>query len=73
MTDLLIRGVPEDVVSAIESKAARQGLSRTEFLRRPMVRVASNSEEPVTIDHLRRFGETFADLGDPEVMRRAWG
>jgi plasmid stability protein len=72
MTDLLIRGVPEDVVSAIEVKAARLGLSRSEYLRRQMVRVASTADEPVTVEHLRRFGEIFADLGDPEVMRRAW-
>lgn len=72
MTDVLIRGVPEEVVSAIEVKAARLGLSRTEYLRRQLVRVASSSDGPVTVEHLRRFGETFADLGDPEVMRRAW-
>jgi plasmid stability protein len=72
MTDLLIRDVPEDVVSAIEVKAARLGLSRTEYLRRQMVRVASSADEPVTVEHLQWFSETFADLGDPEVMRRAW-
>ncbi|MEX1163072.1 MAG: antitoxin [Nitriliruptor sp.] len=72
MTDLLIRGVPEEVVSAIEVKAACLGLSRTEYLRRQMVRVASTTDEPVTVEHLRRFGEIFADLGDVEVMRRAW-
>lgn len=72
MTDLLIRGVPEDVVSAIEAKAARLGLSRTEYLRRQMTRVATTADEPVTVEHLRRFGKVFADLGDPEVMREAW-
>ncbi len=72
MTDVLIRGVPDDVVSVIEAKAKRLGLSRTEYLRRQMVRVASTSDEPVTVHSLQRFAETFADLGDPEVMRRAW-
>jgi hypothetical protein len=72
VTDLLIRGVPPEVVSAIESKAARLGLSRSEYLRRQMARVAATSDEPVTVDDLRRFGELFADLGDPEVMRGAW-
>lgn len=72
MTDLLIRGVPEDVVSAIEAKAARLGLSRTEYLRRQMTRVATTADEPVTVEHLRRFGKVFADLVDPEVMREAW-
>ena len=26
----------------------------------------------VTVESLRRFKETFADLADPEVMRSAW-
>jgi hypothetical protein len=72
MTDVLIRGVPDDVLAAIEAKARRLGLSRTEYLRRLMVRVASTSDESVTRDSLQRFAETFADLGDPEIMRQAW-
>jgi plasmid stability protein len=72
MTDLLIRGLPEEVVSAIETKAARLGLSRTEYLRRQVTRIASTANESVTVDQLRRFGEIFVDLGDPEVMRGAW-
>jgi hypothetical protein len=72
MPDLLIRDVPDDVVSAIEAKAKRLGLSRTEYLRRQMARVATTTEGTVTVDALQRFGEVFADLGDAEVMRRAW-
>ena len=72
MTDLLIRGVPDDVVAAIEAKAKRLGLSRTEYLRRQMVRVASTADEPVSVESLRQFARTFADHGDPEVMRGAW-
>ena len=72
MTDVLIRDVPDDVVSAIEAKAKRLGLSRTEYLRRQMLRVASTGDEPVTVESLRQFAETFADLTDPEVMRGAW-
>ena len=72
MTDVLIRDVPDDVVSAIEVKAKRLGLSRTEYLRRQMARVASTSDEPVSVESLRQFAQTFADLGDPEVMRGAW-
>lgn len=72
MTDILIRDVPDDVVSAIETKAKRLGLSRTEYLRRQMLRVASTSDEPVTVESLRQFAQTFADLADPEVMRGAW-
>lgn len=72
MADVLIRDVPDDVVSAIETKAKRLGLSRTEYLRRQMLRVASTSDEPVTVESLRQFAQTFADLADPEVMHGAW-
>ncbi len=72
MKDLLIRDVPDEVVSAIESKAKRLGLSRTEYLRRQMARMATTGEATVTEESLRRFGDTFADLSDPAVMNRAW-
>jgi hypothetical protein len=72
MPDVLIRDVPDDVVSAIDAKAKRLGLSRTEYLRRQMLRVASTSDEPVSVESLRQFARIFADLGDPEVMRGAW-
>lgn len=72
MTDVLIRDVPDDVVSAIEAKAKRLGLSRTEYLRRQMLRVAATTDDPVTVEALLDFGQTFADLGDPDVMRQAW-
>jgi hypothetical protein len=38
MPDILIRGVPDDVVAAIDAKAQRAGLSRTEYLRRTLSR-----------------------------------
>lgn len=74
MTDVLIRDVPEDVIAAVDAKARRLGLSRTEYLRRQLLQTATSSEEPgtVTTEDLRRFGDTFADLSDPEVMRQAW-
>ena len=72
MTDVLIRDVPDHVVSAIDAKAKRLGLSRTEYLRRQMLRVASTGDEPVTVESLREFARTFSDLADPEVMSGAW-
>lgn len=72
MTDVLIRDVPDDVIAAIEAKAKRLGLSRTEYLRRQMARVASVPEGPVTVQDLQRLSDTFGDLADPEVMRGAW-
>jgi hypothetical protein len=72
MTDVLIRDVPDEVVAAIEDKARRLGLSRTEYLRRQMLRVATSTEAQVTTESLQRFNQRFSDLGDPDVMRGAW-
>jgi plasmid stability protein len=72
MSDVLIRDVPDDVLAALESHAARLGLSRNEYLRRQLAREAQRSTTPVTMDDLRWFTEAFGDLGDPEVMRQAW-
>jgi len=72
MADILIRDVPDDVVAAIDAKANQMGLSRTEYLRRSLTSDAKASGGTVTSADLSRFAETFADLGDPEIMRRAW-
>ena len=72
MTDMLIRGVPDDVVAALDAAARRLGISRTEYLRRELTRLAVSGSGPVTGDALREFATTFADLGDTELMRRAW-
>lgn len=72
MTDLLIRNVPDDVVAALDMKAKRLGLSRSEYLRRQMVREATTSSQTVTVQSLQRFGDAFADLADADVMARAW-
>lgn len=71
MTDLLIRDVPDDVVAAIDANAGRLGLSRSEFLRRTLAQAAYRPAA-VTAEQLRRFGDTFADLADDDVMRQAW-
>jgi plasmid stability protein len=72
MTDVLVRDVPDDVVAALDARAARLGLSRSQYLRRRLAQEALPAAEPTTTDHLSSFAETFADLADPEVMRGAW-
>ncbi len=72
MTDILIRNVPEDIVAAIEANANRAGLSRAEYLRRTLDRERHSTGDEVTVESLARFSETFADLGDDDVMRAAW-
>jgi hypothetical protein len=71
MTDILIRDVPDDVVAAIDANAGRLGLSRTEYLRRTVAQ-AAHRPATVTVEQLRRFGATFVDLADDEIMRQAW-
>ena len=72
MADILIRDVPEDVIAAIDTKAQRLGLSRTEYLRRTLTRERDATPAAVSVADLAAFADTFADLADPEVIDRAW-
>lgn len=72
MTDILIRGVPDDVVGAIDARAKRLGISRTEYLRRTLERERVQTTGPVTVEHLVRTASLARDLDDPDVMSGAW-
>ncbi len=72
MTDVLIRDVPDDVLAAIDARAARLGISRSEYLRRALERERAAGSTPVGVDQLRRFCDLARDLGDPDVMDGAW-
>ena len=72
MSDILIRNVPEEVVTAIDARAAALGLSRNEYLRRRLAQDSHVGARRVTMDDLRNFAERCSDLNDPEVMRQAW-
>jgi plasmid stability protein len=72
VTDILIRDVPEDVIAAIDIKAQRLGLSRTEYLRRTLARERDSAPTTVAVADLAFFADTFADLADPDVIDRAW-
>ncbi|MGH3975956.1 MAG: type II toxin-antitoxin system VapB family antitoxin [Pseudonocardiaceae bacterium] len=72
MSDMLIRDVPEDVLTAIDANAARLGLSRSEYVRRELARVAQRSASSVTPDDLQQFVITFSDLANADVMDQAW-
>jgi Ribbon-helix-helix protein, copG family len=72
MTDLLIRDVPDEVLAGIDAKAKRIGVSRTEYLRRALAREGATTGGTVTVRDLSEFATTFADLADPDVMRKAW-
>jgi hypothetical protein len=72
MTDMLIRDVPDEVAAAVDAHAARLGLSRSEYVRRRLAQDAAVPDSAVTVQDLARFADAFGDLGDPDVMSRAW-
>lgn len=72
MTDILIRDVPDEVLAAIDAKAKRVGISRTEYLRRALEREGIQATGPVTVEKLERLAMLTADLDDPAVMSDAW-
>jgi hypothetical protein len=72
MPDVLIRDLPDDVLAAIDAKARRVGLSRSEYIRRALWRESAGSKADVTVADLVAFAETFGDLGDTNLMSQAW-
>lgn len=72
MTDILIRDVPDEVLAAIDAKAKRVGLSRTEYLRRALERERIVDANPVSVDQLKRIAALAQDIDDPTVMSDAW-
>jgi hypothetical protein len=72
MTDILIRDVPDEVLAAIDAKAKRVGLSRTEYLRRALERERTQANGPVGADQLAQMAALVQDLDDPDVMTDAW-
>jgi hypothetical protein len=72
VTDMLIRDVPDDVVAAVDARASRLGLSRSEYVRRRLAQDAASIGAVVTTEDLDRFSELFGDLSDPDLMSQAW-
>ena len=72
MTDMLIRDVPDEVVAAVDARASRLGLSRSEYVRRRLAQDAATTGSTVSTQDLARFAEVFGDLDDPDVMSQAW-
>ena len=71
MTDVLIRDVPEDVLSGIDARAADMGLSRVEYIRRRLAQDARAARLNVTRPpRTSRAGAH--NLADEELMREVW-
>lgn len=72
MANILIRDVPDDVIASIDGRAARLGISRSEYIRRQWIQDAARGNSSVTVGDLAAFAATFQDLADPDVMTEAW-
>ena len=72
MTDMLIRDVPDEVAAAVDARASRLGLSRSEYVRRRLAQDAATTGAAVSVQDLARFTDLFTDLDNPEVMSQAW-
>jgi plasmid stability protein len=72
MADILIRDVPNQVIASIDARAARLGISRSEYVRRRWIQDAAREEGPVSVQDFDTFAATFQDLADPDVMSQAW-
>ena len=71
MADVLILDVPDEVVAALDARAARLGISRSEYVRRLLVQDAATGSA-VSVADLAQFTDRFADLADPDLMGGAW-
>lgn len=71
MTDILIRDVPDELLSVIDAKAKRVGLSRTEYLRRALERERVPTAA-LSVEDLAQAASLAQDLDDPDVMSGAW-
>lgn len=72
MSDVLIRDVPDDVLTAIDARAAEMGLSRVEYIRRRLAQDVRIVPHRVTPEDLSRLGDTLAGLADEEFISEAW-
>lgn len=72
MADVLIRDLPDEVLAAVDERAAMLGLSRSEYLRRRLRQDLIFPTHHVEVADLAGFAETFKDLADSDVMAEAW-
>ena len=67
MTDMLIHDVPDDVVAAVDARASRLGLSRSEYVRRRLAQDAASADTAVTTQD--KHGMTGRSRGDLAMLR----
>lgn len=69
--DVLVRGLSDETLSALDAAAKRAGLSRVEWIRRAL-EAQLQQRGMVTVDDLRAFSDRARDLDDPDIMASAW-
>ncbi len=72
MPDILIRDVPEQVLAALDVKAARVGLSRSEFLRRRLSQEAVTEARKISDEDWHWLHDSTADAREPGFLEQAW-
>jgi plasmid stability protein len=72
MGDMLIRGVSDEVLTAINARAAKLGLSRAEYVRRRLAQDVAFPAVAVTLEDLQKFAGAFADLANSDTLAEAW-
>ena len=72
MSSLLIKDVPDSVLAAVDTHAARLGVSRAEYIRRRLAQDATTDTIPVTIADLPGLAARASEMADPFLMRTAW-
>ena len=72
MPNILIRDLPQSVLTQIDGEADRLGISRVEYVRRQLIREAQRTVSAVSAADLERSGRLLADLLDEDLMGQAW-
>ena len=73
MVDLLVRGVPEELVARYQHEAEARRISRNDALVEALTRSAPRpASSGLTIERWRAFMANYADLAEPIVMDAAW-
>lgn len=72
MPDILVPRVPAAVVAQLDARAALLGISRSEYVRRELIRDTQRADLTVTVGDLQKSGALLSGLLDSDLIERAW-
>lgn len=67
-----VRDLPPDVVEKLDIVAYQRGISRNAYVVEVLTEHARHIRPTVTMEEFAAAIDLIADLGDEELMRRAW-